>query len=309
MTQPEKESIERVETALMDVEVQTRDLPTRNELDRAVTKTKQSGHVAIAVSVILAFLIGMGGVVIGYVNARDIAPLAADSALNKASIDSLNEANEKLKDAGLPQIPVPPNGEAVNANALAQAAAALVLADPRFAGLTLADLRRQVDDYFREHPLPEGQKPTPDQVIQAVTTICADGACKGRPPTPGEISASVSAYCANDACRGQPGVNGQPGNIGPEGRGPTPSEIDDSVERYCSVADRCRGEKGESIKGDPGVDGPKPIDGYFERNDSGICQYATVYDNQTVIRATVPTEMCGTPPPTTEPPVLPLPGN
>jgi hypothetical protein len=305
MTNPEQESIHRVETALADVEVQTRDLPTRHEVDRAVTKTKRSSHVAIAISAIIAILIGVGGVVIGYVNAKDIAPLAADSALNKASIKSLNEANDKLRDAGLPQIPVPQNGEVLNANALAQAAAALVLADPRFAGLTLADLRRQVDDYFREHPLPEGQKPTADQVIQAVTTICADGACKGRPPTPSELSASVSAYCANDACRGEPGTSGRVGETGP---GPTPAEVDASVDRYCSVADRCKGDDGRN--GTNGLDGPKPIDAYFERNDSGICQYATVYDNQTIIRATVPTELCGTPPPTTtNPPALRLPGN
>jgi hypothetical protein len=254
------------------------------------------------------------GVVIGIHNARDNAAIEARTALNDQSIKSLNDANTLLRNAGLPQVPVPQNGDAVTtANAIAQAAAALVLADPRFAGLTLADLRRQVDDYFREHPLPEGQKPTPDQVIQAVTTICSDGACKGRPPTPAEIASAVSAYCANDACRGEPGP------------GPTQSQIDASVDRYCgqspspcaSTVPGPQGPQGQQgqpgVAGQPGRDAPRPTGtaGFLTDPETGDCLYVVPYDDGSQVVARTQPGFCETPPePTTSTPTpLPTEGN
>ena len=308
MTHPEKESIQRMETALADVEVQTRDLPTRSEVTQAVQQSKRTSHVGIAIASIIAILVATFGVVIGIHNARDNAAIQARTALNDASIKSLNEANDTLKAAGLPEVPVPQNGETVNANALAQAAAALVLADPRFAGLTLADLRRQVDDYFREHPLPEGQKPTADQVIQAVTQIYAANPPApgepGRPPTPAEISAAVSAYCANDACRGTPGIpgaNGTDGRNGENGKDappPTQAQINEAVRVYCD-------DNPTVCKSDmPGPSGPQPTGASFQWdamvNGSRGCYYVTTYDNGQAIPAKVPDAQC---PPRTPPPL------
>lgn len=88
---------------------------------------------------------------------------------------------------------------------------------------------------------------TLEEMIQAVTIYCADGACQGEEgtegpegsegaqgpgPTDEQVLNAVIAYCANGACQGPPGqngtngTNGQDGGTGPQGpEGPAGASI------------------------------------------------------------------------------------
>ena len=267
-----------VEEALDVIESDSRDRPTKRQVEAVAKESKKSNHRGIALALIFSILVS----IVGYAFARDAsrtsAAVATRQTLSESALESLREANDKLIAKGIAPIPLPPDGDPIDANALAQAAAALVLSDPRFAGLTLADLRRQVDSYFRDHPLPEGQKPTTEQVTSAVAGIyAANPPAPGRPPTAAEIAAGVSAYCSDGACKGvkgdageigptgPAGPTGEPGAPcpstdeackGPKGDGPTPQQIEDAVAAYCGAdATRCAREGQPGPAGQNGTNG------------------------------------------------------
>lgn len=147
-----------------------------------------------------------------------------------------------------------------------------------------ADIRNELNKYFVDNPLPPGQLPTMDQVIQGVTTVCAGGKCvgpKGDNASFADIATAVSAYCADGKCQGPPGVDGKDG------------DAEKAVRDYCAAQEggTCKGiqgDKGESIKGDPGQDGadgknaPKPTGAEFKWITSDgmrVCVYRVTYDD------------------------------
>lgn len=290
------EPVQKVEEALSAIESDSRDRPTLAQVERVQEDTKRTGHVLLAIATLIAITIGFVGIVYASENSKDVAALSARATVNDDALKSLNEANEKLIAKGIAPIPVPTDGSgAVDANALAQAAAALVLADPRFAGITVAELQRRVDDYFFTHP--SQGKPTTEEVTRIVAQVYADNPPKpGRAPTPEEIFAGVSAYCANDACQGLPGKTGP---VGPTGPKPTPEEIQASVDKYCSSGACASKEPGPV--GPVGPSGPTPTSAEFIRSN-GSCQYRTNYSNGSTIDASAPDSMCPVVPTTTTTP-------
>lgn len=292
---------EELEAALVTVDQQAREIPSKQDIKRTERRSSRNGRVAIVVSMIIALL----SLVFTGINGHQIADTAAKQALNESSLQSLKEANKKLEAAGLPPVPVPQQiGQAFDANALAQAAAALVLSDPRFAGLTIADLRRQVEGYFASHPLPEGQKPTTDQVTAAVAAIYAANPPRpGRAPTVDEIADAVSAYCAgNNRCRGPVGPQGETGATGQPAPPPTPAEIRAQVEAYCADNNKCQGPMGN--QGPKGADGPTPTKAEFSYYKDH-CNWNVTYSDGNILHTPVPdsseSTLCGAPPSSASP--------
>lgn len=314
--------------ALDVIAADSTDRPTKRQVETVAAESKKRTHRGIATGVALAIIISLLSFGAARVTGKDVAQIETRETLRDSAIQSLREANDKLVSRGIAPIPLPADGNAIDANALAQAAAALVLADPRFAGLTLADLRRQVDDYFRAHPLPEGQKPTTEQVTTAVAGIyAANPPAPGRPPTAAEIASGVSAYCAGGACKGEKGDTGSAGPTGPAGptgetgepclpsnpdcRGPqgptgedaanpTQEQIEAAVAKFCTDnPNSCapEGPPGQNgTNGEPGQDAPQPIHADFRLMPD--CRYVTTYlrpngGGEYDITAPVPPEMCG----------------
>jgi hypothetical protein len=289
---------QRLEEALDAVKVQAEQLPSKEDLDRSEARSTARLRIMFAGMCLVALALGVIAVFVSFSNIHDISANAAQDALRDSSLKSLQDANGKLIAKGLPPIPEPPAGQTVDQNSLAQAAAALVLADPRFAGLTIADLRRQVEGYFASHPLPEGQKPTTDQVTTAVAAIYAANPPKnGRPPTADEIFQAVSAYCGGDTCRGPRGDQGDTGENGINGTNGkdadpvTPEQIMATVNMYCGQSSK------PCASNEPGPSGPKPVSADFEfappEAQADACYYVTTYDNEKRILAPVPPALCG----------------
>lgn len=164
--------------------------------------------------------------------------------------------------------------------------------------LSPAEIGQALNKYFVDHPLPPGQLPTMDQVIQGVTTVCAGGKCvgpKGDNATFADIATIVDTYCANDKCRGPQGIPGPTG------------DAKQAVLDYCAAqpGGTCKGVQGDAVKGDKGNDGtpgPTPKSSRFEQGpNNGGCLYTVVYSDGTVIQADAPDAMCGIQPPATTP--------
>lgn len=173
--------------ALDEVEQHTRVLPTtptRQDLKRTERRASRSGQLAVVCSLLIAIL----ALIVAIQTSTNSARTAANQELDQKSISTLQKANEELKAKGLPPLPVPQPGQSVDVDALAQAAAALVLSnikgDPRFRGVS--------------GPVgPEGAACLPE----------TNPACKGPVgPTgpPGE--------------NGKQGQSGEPGPVGPQGQ-------------------------------------------------------------------------------------------
>jgi hypothetical protein len=105
----------------------------------------------------------------------------------------------------------------------------------------------------------QGPPPTASQVLAAVSTYCAKGACAPKGPTQAQVNAAVTAYCSGGVCNGEPGsdATGVPGPEGAQGPPPSDEQIAAAVATYCANGN-CRGKDGEDgakgDKGDPGDD-------------------------------------------------------
>lgn len=130
----------------------------------------------------------------------------------------------------------------------------------------------------RGEPGDDGRDATPAQVTRAVVRYCdANGSCQGPdgergrrgpagpPPAQTAILAAVTTYCADGACRGPVGPQGPMGDIGGPGRPPTMEEIAQAVQAYCAAHNGCQGPPGpqgpagpagnNGPRGEPGTDG------------------------------------------------------
>lgn len=108
---------------------------------------------------------------------------------------------------------------------------------------------------------PAGPPPTPQQVAQAVYNYCAStGICEGKTPSMSVVFAAVSQFCADGNCKGETGAAGAEGAAGADAAEVTEASIQSAVVNYCANG-KCvgptgpMGPAGESITGEPGVDG------------------------------------------------------
>jgi hypothetical protein len=117
---------------------ETRRLATKGQVDRVERRSSRRGQIVTALSLLIAILSvswsGWNSLQISRNEARD----AAEDVITTEGLESLRAANEKLVEQGLPEIPLPREGDRVDADAVAAAAAALmydrIRNDPAFQG-------------------------------------------------------------------------------------------------------------------------------------------------------------------------------
>lgn len=94
----------------------------------------------------------------------------------------------------------------------------------------------------------DGAPVTSAQVIAAVATYCALGACS-TPPSPAQVGTALAQYCLDrDGCAGPVG---KPGKDAPL---VSADQVADAVSAYCRTDDHCAGPAGPP--GAPGPQGP-----------------------------------------------------
>lgn len=132
------ERADRIEGALVDLAESAKDLPTKRQVRRVATESRRRSSIAVLLSSLLAAAIALTALGWTSVNSRAIADNTARAAITEQSIHSLQDANKQLAARGLPQIPVPSQGQTIDVNGLVNSVSALVLADverdPRFRG-------------------------------------------------------------------------------------------------------------------------------------------------------------------------------
>lgn len=121
------EPLADLEASLVEVE----QVPKVEKIERRFNRKGQ-------VVVILSLLVALCSLVWNSFNTVQIAQNEAQAAITQEGIESLKAANKQLEAKGLPQIPLPREGEPIDADALAAAAAAILYDqiedDPRFRG-------------------------------------------------------------------------------------------------------------------------------------------------------------------------------
>jgi hypothetical protein len=132
------ERADRIEGALVDLAASAKDLPTKRQVSRVATESRRRSSIAVLLSSLLSAAIALTALGWSSINSHAIADNTAKAAITDQSIHSLQDANEKLAARGLPQIPVPQQGQQIDINGLVNSVSALVLADverdPRFKG-------------------------------------------------------------------------------------------------------------------------------------------------------------------------------
>lgn len=121
-----------------------------------------------------------------------------------------------------------------------------------------------------------GPAPSPQDVLAAVASFCADSAgCRGadgRDVTPTQVAAAVATYCnARGQCTGPRGATGRPGETvvgpqgdqGPPGPPPTAEAVGAAVSDYCAAHNGCQGPQGPQ--------GPPPTDAQISQAVADFC--------------------------------------
>jgi hypothetical protein len=184
--------------------------PVALQAKRAERNSSRGLKAAVAISIIGLFLSFLWN---GY-NTREIAQNEAQYVITQQGLDSLAEANEKLRERGLPEIPVPREGDGLDADALAAAAAAIlkddIYQDPSFKG-------RSGDRGEPCTPQVPGCTGQPGK-SGSEGARGQDGA-NGLNATDEQVGEAVEAYCSRptNPCVGPQGLAGEPGPMGPEG--------------------------------------------------------------------------------------------
>lgn len=190
------ESYQPLDDALVQLEESAQQVPTRGDLARVENKSDRNRGIAIAV----AILIGLASLGYNFFNTTQIAETAAESQLNRESIETLRLVREQLRESGVPEAELPPpveenTGGGVDLNAIVQATAAIVLADIR------------TDPRYRGPIGPDGLPCDPERDLRCIGPEGPEGA----PGEPGSDSPCVDnvALCQ--------GPMGDPGSAGPAG--------------------------------------------------------------------------------------------
>lgn len=205
---------------LADLETQLIQVEQVPKVEKIERRFNRKGQVVVVVSLIIALLSGAWA---GW-NSIQIAQNEARAAITEDGVASLRAANEKLEAQGLEPIPLPREGEAIDADALAAAAAALAYNqmknDPSFRG-------------------PQGEKGDSCDSNQV--------GCRGPSGKPGQ-----PGVAGESGDTGEPGLNGE---RGPQGPGPTDEQVQANIALYCNAnPTSCMGPKGDP--GTPGATGP-----------------------------------------------------
>ena len=202
--------LQRLEEA---AERENRALATKGQVRRVDKRSSRRSQMVVAVSLLIAIISVMWS---GY-NTIQITHNETQNALTREGVESLKAANEKLAAQGLPQIPLPREGESIDADAIAAAAAALMY------------------DRIRSDPAFRGAQGVPgkpgDTGATGATGLPGAPGTEGPRgpegvPTDEQVNEGISIYCsqASRPCMGEPGPPGKPGadsNVpGPPGPGP-----------------------------------------------------------------------------------------
>ena len=193
--------------------------PNRQDLKRTERRAVRSGQVAVAVSILISIV----ALYLAYRAGQSTARTEARAEVNESSLAALTQANNELRRQGLPPLPVPQPGSDVDLNALAQAAAARVMAN-------ISD-----DPSFRGAPGVPGRDGIPGLSPPCLMTPTV---CQGPQGVTGV--AGVSGPSGANGTDGAPGENGKNGVNGPPGAACEPA------------IPECRGPQGP-----PGVSGPQ----------------------------------------------------
>jgi len=191
--------VQAAEDLKQSVEEGVAQMPTRDDVYRVERRAQRRQQVTVAIVALIAII----SLVWGYINSQENAETAAANQINSASIDALNAARDQLKAQGVPEKDLPPvvqapaPGQPVDINALAQAAAALVLADIR------------TDPAFRG---PEGGRGADGKPCDPVDNV----KCIGPPGDVGKQGPEGKE--GPQGKQGEPGVNGANGNDGSPGK-------------------------------------------------------------------------------------------
>lgn len=183
-----------LETTLAEVE----QVPKVQRIERQATMRTKVAILIFAIFTLLA-------VVLSAWNTTGIADTRAQQVINEKAIDDLREVNRLREQQGLPQIPLPKEGEKVDVNAVAEAAAAIALDqvkhDPRFKGPQGA----------------RGEPCVPDLVgCTGPTGKPGESGAQGQEGPPGQRGAPCDPEVVPE-CQGPVGPAGPPGPMGPPG--------------------------------------------------------------------------------------------
>ena len=168
-------------------------------------------------------------------------------------------------------------------------------------GPTDEQIGSAVEQYFREHPLPEGKSPTIAQIAQVVGDyLRANPPEPGRPPTPEEVATATATYLAANIEL----FRGEPGKTGEKGPPPSAEDVRAAVTAYCSEDSRCRGPQGPQGIGITGT--------MLTRDSQGVCTLFFNHENPANGQVTqssvqVNDELCSTPPTSSPPTSSPVP--
>lgn len=207
-----------LEHKLESIQNEAQHIPTQERMEISERRGRRGAQVGVALSILIAII----ALWLAYNNSTDVARVAATQELNKESLAALRDANKKLEARGLPPLPVPQQGETLDANTLSQAAAALVLAqinsDPTFRGPTGATGARGPSGRPCVPSIPECRGPsgTPGQPGQS-----------GTPGQPGQDCdpAQIPECQGPGGQPGQPGADGAQGEKGEPGMGFDPQNL------------------------------------------------------------------------------------
>lgn len=226
-------SADQLESTLSDLDEQVRHVPTKERVDHVERKASRGAQIAVIVSILIA--LASAGVTTW--NSFTIADNTARAALTEQGLESLEAANKKLEERGLPKIPVPDQGQPIDADALAAAAAAILKADIA------------TDPNFKGPQGPRGRSGAPgeggDTGGRGREGQSGSQGQEGPSPSDQRILDAVSAYCSASParCQGPQGVQGEPGKNGADSTvPPTQEQLVTALNTYCGgVGDPCQG--------------------------------------------------------------------
>lgn len=142
-------------------------------------------------------------------------------------------------------------------------------------------VRTVVSNELAANPPPRGEKgeaPSPEEILRDVQNVYnANKPADAKTPTTEELLTLIrGVYLANPPA---PGANGV------DGKDATQEMADAAMENYCKApGDRCKGEKGDSIKGDAGKNGEdgRGIIGHIYEVRDGTCMEVDTYTKEPV---------------------------
>jgi hypothetical protein len=219
-----------------------------------VTRQLPRHRVIIAVLAILIVTLGFGWTAAESVRQGD--QIEHQGAQIDALAGALAAEQEAAEDRG--ESPVAPAPEELIEDPNAEA--------PEAVGPTDEQVLDAVEDYFRQHPVEDGEDASPAMIAAAVINYLTEhppaAGEPGPPPSDDQVSNAVATYlAANPPPAGAPGADGADGE---DGHTPTSEEIQAELAAYLQAHPLPRCEPGETaeVHTVPTLDGP-PVEAVF----------------------------------------------